>query len=394
MKKIGVLALLMTGILRLVSAQTISISGTVKTRDGDAMYLAFVQDQQHKNGAYTDSLGAFTLVVYPNAQLHVRCFGFRDTLIQIDGRVTFSIVLTPKVNITASRVRKTDDKNSDDINMATLRDQIQNDDAQVSIQVARDYRGMQGPVVTQDPNPNDPNSAKNIAAAEAAGEVSGQYPNGLGPRKTPLPAIQVGPDMAQGAIFPVFHHKDETQGSRFLFENWVHGYVVNASDSLIQNPGIYFNYDKIGGNLLVSRDRHAAIEIDKESVKSFTLFDPLSQPYNFTMVPQIDKTHFVQVITCGVNYCIYKSIKTKFVTADYVSDGVVATGNNYDSFQDEGTYYVLTVKTHQFQQISLKKKAIKQVFASQVDKLNKFMADNSGDIDDSYLASLVDYLNK
>ena len=100
------------------------------------------------------------------------------------------------------------------------------------------------------------------------------------------------------------------------------------------------------------------------------------------------------MLSDGTNYKIYKSIKTTFVKANYSSDGVASTGNNYDEYHDDFDYYVLNVKTNQLQEISLKKKVIKQVFAADADKLNKFMADNSGDIDEAYLGSLGDFLNK
>jgi hypothetical protein len=73
---------------------------------------------------------------------------------------------------------------------------------------------------------------------------------------------------------------------------------------------------------------------------------------------------------------------------------VASTGNNFDSYDDEATYYTLDVKTNQLQKLELKKKALKVVFASQETKLNKFMEDNSGDIDDSFLIGLGDYMNK
>src|ERR1700757_5168926 len=112
MGRIGLLLLLLAGSIKLASAQTIGITGTVKTADGDALHLAFVQDKQYKNGVYTDSLGSFSLTVYPNSKLSVSCAGFRDTLINVDGKTVFSVILKPVVNIVASRVTTTTPQNS------------------------------------------------------------------------------------------------------------------------------------------------------------------------------------------------------------------------------------------------------------------------------------------
>jgi hypothetical protein len=174
----------------------------------------------------------------------------------------------------------------------------------------------------------------------------------------------------------------------------VHGYVVNAHDSTIQSPALFFNYDKMGGSLLLSKDKRAAIEVYNENVKSFTLFDALNQPSTFTMVPEIDKSHYVQVLASGNNYKIFKAIKTKFIASNYSTDGLAATGNNFDLYEDEFTYYILNVKTNQMQKISLKKKVLKQAFVAEEAKADGFFKTNDGDIDDNYLASLGDYMNK
>jgi hypothetical protein len=249
MKRIGLMALLVAGVLKFASAQTINITGTVKTADGDALHLAFVQDKQYKNGVYTDSLGSFALSVNPNSNLKVSCRGFRDTLIGINNKTTFAIVLKPLVNIVASRSNITpqaDDHNN--INMATF-----------SATTIRD-------------EPSLPNTQQT-------------YSYTAGNRKITVDLTSGTFDMAQGAIFPSFVHKEATQGSRYLFDDWVHGYVINAGDSTIQSPLLFFNYDKMGGSLLLSKDKHAAIEVYKNNVKIFTLFDALNQPYTCTMVP-------------------------------------------------------------------------------------------------------------
>jgi hypothetical protein len=341
-------------------ASTIAVSGTVQTRQGDILRYAFVQDKQLKNGTYTDSLGNFSLVAGPASQLAISCRGFKDTLISVNNQTSFSIVLSSiEVATVGTKTAEVSRTTNDDINMATFRDELELNEPAVAGQIKGTITVPGG------------NSSKSYSVTSG------------------------GIDAAQGAIFPVFHHKDETQGSKYLFNTWVHGYVVNNKDSIIQNPIFLFNYDKIGGNLLLTKDKHAAIEIYRNLVKSFTLFDALNQSMTFTIVPEIDKSHFVQVMASGANYKIYKSIKTKFVAANYSSDGLASTGNNFDSYEDEYTYYVLAVKTNQLQTIQLKKKAIKVVFASQPDKLNQFMKDNQdADIDDSYLTNLGDYLNK
>jgi hypothetical protein len=360
-KQLCTLALILLSAVGLVCAQapansnepnsnnTITITGNVKTGDGDALHLAFVQDKVYKAGVYTDSTGYFSLSVYPNSILHIKCFGFRDTLVQVKGQTTFNIVLRPTVTINGSRgIEAT---NADQINFADFRDMIMNGIAAGTFQAARDHFGKGG--------------------------------NTMAPI-----------DMAQGAIFPVFTHKEATQGSRYLFAGWVHGYVVNNNDSLIQNPGYLYNYDKIDGNLLVTVDKHTAVQLYKTSVQSFTLFDTTTRlPHTFALLPSVDKDHYTQVISTGKNYSIFKLITTKFKKSDYNNNGITATGNDFDSYENEETYYVLNGKNGHLDKFSPRKKALLKAFPDQADKLKKFFDKNSGDIDDAYLANLCQYMN-
>src|SRR5258707_11275435 len=125
MRQLALFALLIAAMGRFSSAQTINISGTVKTSDGDALHLAFVQDRQNKNGVYTDSLGNFGLAVNLGSKLHITCRGFRDTLVSVNNQTAFSIILEPLVHITASRsnIPAVVDANHN-INMITLAGEV------------------------------------------------------------------------------------------------------------------------------------------------------------------------------------------------------------------------------------------------------------------------------
>jgi hypothetical protein len=115
---------------------------------------------------------------------------------------------------------------------------------------------------------------------------------------------------------------------------------------------------------------------------------------NFEKFAAIDNAHFLQVLSTGKKYKIYKLIKTKFVKADYVNTGVTQHGNDYDEYIDDADYYVVDIQANQQQKLSLKKKSIKDAFPKEADKVNKYLSDNSGRIDDNYLSKLADYMNQ
>ncbi|HTD40913.1 MAG TPA: hypothetical protein VK671_09850 [Mucilaginibacter sp.] len=190
------------------------------------------------------------------------------------------------------------------------------------------------------------------------------------------------------------HKKGNVHGNRYLLDDFVHGYLINTSDVLVHNPNYRFDYDKLGGVLLISKGDKSIIETSADQTKTFVLYSNTDERFVFERVLAIDNAHYVQVLASGKNYKIYKLIKTKFVRADYVNNGVTSHGNDYDEYLDDADYYVFDVQANQLKKISLKKKSIKDAFAKEADKVNKFISDNSGDINDAYLSKLGDYMNK
>jgi len=163
-----------------------------------------------------------------------------------------------------------------------------------------------------------------------------------------------------GSLLPVFSHKEETKGSRYLFNEWAHGSVVNADNSAFNNSGYLYNYDKMEGGLLMTGDKQSAIEVDKAQIKSFTVYIDKDKPFVFENVPPVDNAHFVQVISAGTKFKIYKLTKTKFVKANYHTDGLVSSGNPYDEYVDEDSYFLLTAG-NEMKKLNLKKKSVKEV---------------------------------
>jgi hypothetical protein len=189
--------------------------------------------------------------------------------------------------------------------------------------------------------------------------------------------------------------KEDTKGSRYLFNTWAKGYVTDKSGNAVKNDNYTFNYDKISGALLLSQDKQTAIDVNKEQVKGFTVYDKADQPINFEYVPAIDATHFAQVLSTGTKYKIYKLTKTTLVKADFKSDGMTSSGNKFDEYVDVPGYYVIDVKTNGIQKVALKSKSIKQAFAADADKVKAYFdAHKDDDINEGFLAALGDSLNQ
>jgi hypothetical protein len=382
-------AFAMIGVAR---AQSVLVSGTVKTSQGDLLRYAFVREIQGKSGVYTDSLGNFTLAVNPNAMLRVSCLAYRDTVFKVSGNGNITILLKPAVIITASNDRTISDAGATQINKQQLADRILNNtpvNGENNVP-ANNSRTAIIPAISNNPASDGTTKLPSLVGMKGYTFIDG-VAAAMGDK---VPDRKDNDAITQGDAIVAFSHREATQGSRYFFKNFVQGYVINAQDSLVQDPVFQLDYDKIGGNLLLTKDRRTVIAVYNEKVKSFTLFDALNQPYSFTLVPAIDKTHYVQVIADGNNYKIYKAVKTTFVASNYSTNGLTSTGNNYDEYQDEYTYYLLNVKANQVQKISLKKKALKLAFAADETKADSYFKTNDSDIDDNYLAALGDYMNK
>jgi hypothetical protein len=188
--------------------------------------------------------------------------------------------------------------------------------------------------------------------------------------------------------------KEDTKGSRYLFNSWVKGYVTDKAGNAVKNDNYTFNYDKISGALLLSQDKQTAIDVNKEQVKGFTVYDKADQPINFEYIPAIDATHFAQVLSTGTKYKVYKLTKTTLVKADFKSDGLTSSGNKFDEYVDEPGYYVIDVKTNGVQKVALKSKAIKQAFAADADRVKAYFdAHKDDDVNEGFLGGLGDSLN-
>ena len=200
---------------------------------------------------------------------------------------------------------------------------------------------------------------------------------------------------SSGTFFPQFTHKEETQGSRYLFNGWTKGSVVDSHDTVIRSPSFSYNYDKVNGVLLFTLDKQSAVAVEHAQVKSFTLFDQEGNPMLFRYIPKIGQKLFVNVLAEGENYNFYKLTKTKFIKSNYQTDGMTSTGNPYDEYTDEVIYFIENVKTQRIEKISLKRKALRLLLADQKEKTDRYFSDHRDEAaDQQFVQRLIDFVNK
>ncbi len=196
-----------------------------------------------------------------------------------------------------------------------------------------------------------------------------------------------------GLIMPS-HQKGEVHGSRYFPNYFVRGFIIMTTNALIQNHNYLFTYEKMNGTLMITKDKKSIEQLSFDDVKSFKLYTNTDECLSFEKVPSIDQLHYFQVLAVGSKYKIYKLVKTKFVRSDFVNNGVTQHGNDYDEYVDDAEYYLQDGSTKTLKKITLKKKALKEAFSNEADKLNSFLSKVSGSIDDAYLSKLGTYMNQ
>ncbi len=207
--------------------------------------------------------------------------------------------------------------------------------------------------------------------------------------------VEAVPTYSSGGVITPAHQQKELRGNRYMFDTFIHGFVIDNSGQLIHNDVYLFDYDKINGSLMLTAGDQNVTIVSWDKAPSFTLFTNHDQTLHFVQVPAIDKDHYVQSFGSGKKYGIYKLTVTRFLRADYVNTGVSSHGNDFDSYEDTPEYFVVDNQTNQVQKLSLRKKSIKDAFEKDADKVNRFIADHSSeDINENYLNNLGDYMNQ
>ena len=199
----------------------------------------------------------------------------------------------------------------------------------------------------------------------------------------------------QGSALTVFHQKEETQGSRYLFNWWVNGTMLDTNLIVINTADFSFNYDKVGKKLLATRDKNTIIEINDVAINSFILKTDTSIA-KFEKIPAISKKEFlIELVKDEVRYSLYKSMKTTFQKADYTNNGLIESGKKYDEFVDEFEYYIIFPGGNQFKKVELKKKSIREALSNEEVKVKQYFSKSeSGVINELFLKGLILFLNQ
>ena len=203
------------------------------------------------------------------------------------------------------------------------------------------------------------------------------------------------PDTHKDPILTTFFEKDETEGSPYLSRKWIPGVVELSNHKRIPEPDkpMLFNFDKIN-NVIYTVNRTNKISVyPADSVLSFNLVDN-NMVFSFEKIAWISDNFFLMpVIKSAKGYSLYKRLFTKFMRADYSSEGYYTKGKRYDEYIDYYEYYVTYPGNSLFRKLYLKEKDIRRALKGESKLLDEFFSIHDNEINDQSLVGIIQYIN-
>jgi hypothetical protein len=198
------------------------------------------------------------------------------------------------------------------------------------------------------------------------------------------------------ATMPTFFSKDSAQGSPYLVRGWLRGTVDLSDQKRLPEPGhtLFFNYDKLNERLYATDGTSKVWAYPKDSVSNFTLIADSNTDYQFEKVPLISRNHFLQrLVRSEDGYSIYRRVITKFIAANYRNEGYYTTGKSYDQYVDTFDYFLVYPGNRRYTQVNLNVRAIRKAFSADPAIVDKFFAENRGQVDEKTFVVFVNYVN-
>jgi hypothetical protein len=198
-----------------------------------------------------------------------------------------------------------------------------------------------------------------------------------------------------GSFLPVFTTRENTVGSRYLYDKWVSGSVTNMDNVIVTTDSFLFNYDKIAGKLLATKDGKHVIEVNDAFIKSFTLVNGNDSVMFEQKLVSSDREFLIGLVSNKNGYSLYKLIQSKFERANYTTNGIIESGKKYDEYIDVPVYYIAGPGGKEFKKIALKRKALKEALPAEAEKVKKYFSKNEDDaVNENFLIGLTKYLNQ
>jgi len=356
-------------------AQSLNVTGKIIDIHGSAVAAASVRVKDSRLGTSSDAHGVFNLRLKARDSLIVTAIGFADTILAVGDRNLVTIVMQPQSKVLGEAV-----VNGPSSTGAALSNPQEVATEEIISDLFQEYVTNSNYAIGQ-------YHADFLTYQEVNGRPGIKMVNTWTTGFGPLNSIN------GGTLLPQMVHQEDTRGSRYLLKEFTPGIIIDAGGHIMTDSSRLLNFDKIDGQLLIAEGGRNYLEVDKEKVIAFAFRAP-DTSFVFLNVPILSKISYFMLLANGPRYSAYKSVRSRFVKANYSDRGLVATGNNFDEYVDKETYF--WVKGNDTAGVfELKKKSIKETFAGEKVRVDAYFSQHKyDDIDDTFVRNLIIYLNK
>jgi hypothetical protein len=202
-------------------------------------------------------------------------------------------------------------------------------------------------------------------------------------------------DIHRGRDMTQFFSKDETVGSPYLARNWVKGVVDLSNHKRLPQPEdpLLFNFDKINNVICAVNRGNKIVYYPADSILSFNLVED-NTVYSFEKIFWISDNFFLMpVLKSEKGYSLYKRLFTRFLQADYSSEGYYTKGRKFDEYVDYYEYYITYPGNNLFRKLYLKEKDIRRALKDESKLLDDFFIQHDHEINEQSLIGIVQYID-
>ena len=361
-----------------MAQKAVVITGTVSDNKGGVLPGASVTIRGQRSGTTSDNLGFFRIRVQPGAFICIGAVGYKgDTVMVGDETTRLDIVLEPRVRLLEGIVVTGTDQKA-----------VGNDP--MHVMVTRSAGATISEFLQSEMSFNGQTIVTPYKVDTKTGMPTVKDPNASYLTNTPANTYY------RMSAVPSFSIKEDVKGNRYLLgDRWGQGVVVTGDDSLVDNRALKFNFDKIQQKLYATKDLATIIELDNQNIKAFAIRDGDSLMI-FDRVGAIDSSRYFLVIvpSVGGKYALYRDIRTKFVKADYHSDGMTESGTPYDEYVDNNSYFLVLPGGLRSRRLEMRKKYLKEIIPEEKFKVEDFFSRHRYDvINETLLKELILFLN-
>ena len=156
---------------------------------------------------------------------------------------------------------------------------------------------------------------------------------------------------------------------------------------------LLFNFDKINNVVYTINRESKIIFYPADSVLSFNLVDD-NTVLSFEKVNWISDNFFLMpILKSDKGYSLYKRLFTRFLQADFSSEGYYTKGRKFDEYVDYYEYYITYPGNNLFRKLYLKEKDIRRALRDEAKLLDDFFTIHEHEINEQSLIGIVQYIN-